>query len=473
MEPEIIGYIVAIVLLIICSAFFSMSETAFTSVSVIKLKKMANEGNRKAERAINIIENYDRFLTTILIGNNLVNIAGTSLATTMFAILLGAETGAVASTVVMTLALLIFSEITPKSLAKRYPEKITIAVCNLVYYIMLILSPLSWLFAKLTNLIGSSDGPDITEDELEVMIDEIQSDGVLEKSESELLKNALRLDDIQVSEVYVHRMDVVAIDVDEKVEILGDMFVKTGYSRIVVYDDTIDNIIGVVYSKTYFTNNALDVKFSIHDILMPVKYIPDTVSVADALSEMQKSKMHMAVVLDSYGGTLGIVTLEDLLEELVGDIWDESDAVTNDVRASTGGCYVVKGMANLDDVMEKVGIFINREEYDEASVSGFIMYKLERAPTKGDVVELDNATITVNSVKGHRVIDCTLVVKNEPIEDDSEEVESLMQRLRALRNGPLEDPEEEANIVERLKELRHESIEEFKEEALINKLKSE
>jgi CBS domain containing-hemolysin-like protein len=194
-----------------------------------------------------------------------------------------------------------------------------------------------------------------------------------------------------------------------------------------VYDDTIDNIIGVVYSKRYFTNTALNVKFSIRDIVMPVKYIPETVSVASALSEMQKSKIHMAVVLDSYGGTRGIVTLEDLLEELVGEIWDESDAVQQDVSATTGCSYIVKGLANLDDVMERIGIFIDRDGYDETTMSGFIMHKLKRAPTKGDVVELDNCTITVNSVKGHRVIDCVLVVKNEPIEEDNEFPEGTLQ----------------------------------------------
>ncbi|MBQ9690223.1 MAG: HlyC/CorC family transporter [Candidatus Methanomethylophilaceae archaeon] len=416
---DTIVYIVAIILLMISSAFFSMSETAFTSASEIKLKKLANEGNRNAEKAIRIIEGYDKFLTTILIGNNLVNIAASSLATTVFAILLGAETGAIASTVVMTLALLVFSEITPKALAKKQPERICLGVCSIVHWIMIIFSPLSWLFTKLMKLIGSDEGPTLTEDELEVMIDEIQSDGILEKRESELIKNAMRLDDIQVAEVYVHRTDIVAIDVDESVDDLGNLFVSSGYSRIPVYDDTIDNIIGVVYSKTYFTNTKLGVAFKIHDILMPVKYIPETVSVADALSEMQKSKMHLAVVLDSYGGTKGIITMEDLLEELVGDIWDESDAVQQDVRASTGGCYIVKGMANFDDVMDKVGIFIDRDGYEDTNFSGFIMHKLQRAPTKGDVVELDNATITVTNVKGHRVIDCSLEVKNEPIEEGS------------------------------------------------------
>jgi len=418
MDGVILVYILSIAVLIICSAFFSMSETAFTSVSDIKLKKMANEGNRKAKRTLDILENYDKFLTTILIGNNLVNIAGTSIATAMFAILLGMETGAVATTVVMTLLLLVFGEITPKSYAKKNPEGVCILFCSLIYWIMKLFTPLSWLFLRLTKLIGSNDEPAITEDELEVMIDEIQSDGVLEKSESELIKNAMRLDDITVSEVYVHRVDIVAIDVDESIEELGKLFVTSGFSRIPVFDDTIDNIIGVVYSKNYFTNTHQGIKFSIRDILMPVKYIPETVSVANALSELQKSKIHLAVVLDSYGGTRGIITLEDLIEELVGEIWDESDPVQQDVSAAAGGRYLVKGMADLDTVMERVGIYIDRDGYDEPSMTGFIMHKLQRAPTKGDVVELDNATITVKAVKGHRVLECYLVVKNEQIDDD-------------------------------------------------------
>ena len=407
-----IAYALAIVLLICFSAFFSMSETAFTSVNEIKLKKMANEGNKRAKKTLVILEDYDKFLTTILIGNNLVNIAGTSIATTMFAILLGAETGALATTIIMTLLVLVFGEITPKSYAKRHPESICMAICSIISLIIKLLHPFSWLFIKVTTIFGKGKEQVITEDELEVMIDEIQTEGVLEKSESELIKSAMRLDDITVADVYVHRVDIVAVEINETIDVLGDVIVSSGFSRIPVYEDTIDNIVGVVYSKTYFTNKAMNVKFEIRDIIMPVKYIPETVTVANALNELQRSKIHIAVVLDSYGGTRGIVTLEDLLEELVGEIWDESDAVQMDVSAAAGGRYIVKGMANLDDVMEKIGIHIDREDYTDPSVSGFVMYKLQRAPTKGDVVDLDNAVITVNSVKGHRVVDCAFVVKN-------------------------------------------------------------
>jgi len=410
MDMMVLVYVVAIALLICLSAFFSMSETAFTSVNEIKLKKMANDGDKKASRALKIMADYEKFLTTILIGNNLVNIASAAIATTMFAILLGAQTGAVASTVIMTLLLLTFGEITPKSFAKKNPERICIKICGAIHWIIVIFTPLSWLFTKLARYVSGDGDRTITEDELEVMIDEIQSDGVLEKSESELIKSAMRLDDISISEIYVPRVDVVAVDVDSSRDELESIITASGFSRIPVYEGTIDNIIGVIYAKTFFTNEVLDVPFTIRDILMPVKYIPDTISVAQCLNDLQRSKIHMAVVLDSYGGTRGIVTLEDVLEELVGEIWDESDVISQDVCAESGGKYLVKGSANINDVMDIIGVHFDPEDYEESSVTGFIMYKLERAPTKGDQVFLDNVTITVLSVKGRRVVDCEIVL---------------------------------------------------------------
>lgn len=344
-------YAVIIVVLIGCSAFFSMSETAFTSANQIRLKKMANDGDVRAEKTLKIINNYDRFLTTILIGNNLVNIGATSLATLVFSILLGSETGALASTVIMTLAVLTFGEITPKSIAKRQPEKVCMKICSIINFIQIVLTPLSWLFTKLTAFINRNGDEEnvLTEDELEVMIDEIGNDGIIEKSECDLIKSALRFDDIQVSEVYVPRMDIIGVDVNDPVENLGQIITSSGFSRIPVYDGSIDNIIGVAYAKEFFTNSLLDVKFSIRDITKPIKYVPETMSIATILNDFQKSKVHMAVVLDSYGGTMGIITLEDLLEELVGDIWDESDEVLQDVVNIDDGRYNVKGVANLFD----------------------------------------------------------------------------------------------------------------------------
>lgn len=406
-------YILAIVLLIACSSFFSMSETAFTCVSEIKLKKLANEGDRKAEKTLRILENYDKFLTTILIGNNLVNIAGTSLATLVFSILLGAERGAVASTVAMTLVILAFGEITPKSIAKRNPEKVCMAICSAVRGLMIVLTPLSWLFIRLTRLINRNheDQATLTEDELEVMIDEIQSDGVLEESEGELIKSAMRFDDIQVSEVYVPRMDVVAVDADAGIEELEDVINKSGFSRIPVFEGSIDNIVGVLYSKEYLIDRMNGKTDTVRELVRPVSYVPETTNIADLLSDFQKTKIHMAIVLDSYGGTKGIVTMEDLLEELVGEIWDESDEVQQDIVKVSDDTWKVKGIANIYDVMHEMDCDFDPEEYEDYSVTGYIFYKLGRGPAKGDSVETDEVTITVKSVKKHRVIDAEFVRK--------------------------------------------------------------
>ena len=399
-----IVYAVIIALLIGCSAFFSMSETAFTSANTVRLKKMAKDGDRKAENAVRIIEDYDKFLTTILVGNNLVNIAGTSLATLVFSILLGAETGALASTVIMTIVILIFGEVTPKSLAKKNPEKICIKVCGIIRMLEIVLSPVSWLFTKLTSAIGKDvDTATMTEDELEVMIEEIEEEGVLEKRESDLIKSAIRFDDIQVSEVYVPRMDIIAVDVSENGKVLGETFSTSGFSRLPIYDGTIDNIIGVVYAKEFYTHIFKGEEPPIKSLVKPVKYFPETTSIATVLADFQKSKIHMAVVLDSFGGTMGIVTMEDLLEELVGDIWDESDEVQQDMTAMEDGRYNVKGTANIHDVMERMGLDFDPEEYEDYSVTGYIFYKLGRAPLRGDVVTLENVEIKVASVKGRRV----------------------------------------------------------------------
>ena len=290
-DPLIIAYIAIIALLLVCSAFFSMSETAFTSASQVRLKKMSKDGDKRAEKALYILGNYDKFLTTILIGNNLVNIAATSIATIAFAMLLGEATGSLASTVVMTLVVLTFGEITPKTLAKRRPERIVLRIVGIVNAIEIIFSPLSWMFGKLTGYIGRKTGGEdsstMTEDELEVMIDEIEGDGVIEKTEGELIKSAIRFDDTSVSEVYVPRMDIVGIDAGSAPEDLGRLISTTGFSRIPVYDGSIDNIIGVVYAKEFFTRRFNGESPTIRDLMKPVKYVPETMSIATIFSDFQ------------------------------------------------------------------------------------------------------------------------------------------------------------------------------------------
>ena len=424
-DPLIIAYIAIIALLLVCSAFFSMSETAFTSASQVRLKKMSKDGDKRAEKALYILGNYDKFLTTILIGNNLVNIAATSIATIAFAMLLGEATGSLASTVVMTLVVLTFGEITPKTLAKRRPERIVLRIVGIVNAIEIIFSPLSWLFGKLTGYIGRKTGGEdsstMTEDELEVMIDEIEGDGVIEKTEGELIKSAIRFDDTSVSEVYVPRMDIVGIDAGSAPEDLGRLISTTGFSRIPVYDGSIDNIIGVVYAKEFFTRRFNGESPTIRDLMKPVKYVPETMSIATIFSDFQKTKIHMAVVLDSYGGTMGIVTLEDILEELVGDIWDESDDIQQDMVQLPDGTWSVKGTANIFDIMERLGVEFDPGEYEDYSVTGYVFYRLNRAPVRGDTVETGRVRITVKAVKGRRAVECLFAVSEPPQEEVAEE----------------------------------------------------
>ncbi len=424
-DPLTIAYIVIIALLLVCSAFFSMSETAFTSASQVRLKKLAKDGDKNADRALRILGNYDKFLTTILIGNNLVNIAATSIATILFAMLLGEATGSLASTVIMTLVVLTFGEITPKTLAKRRPERIVLRIVGIVNAIEVVFSPLSWLFGKLTGYIGRKTGGEdsstMTEDELEVMIDEIEGDGVIEKTEGDLIKSAIRFDDTPVSEVYVPRMDIVGIEITSSPDDLGRLISRTGFSRIPVYDKSIDNIVGVVYAKEFFTRKFNGDSVVIKDLMKPVRYVPETMSIAAILSDFQKTKVHMAIVLDSYGGTMGIVTIEDILEELVGEIWDESDDIQQDLVRLPDGTWSVKGTANIFNVMEDLGVDFDPGEYEDYSVTGYIFYRLNRAPVRGDTVDAGRVRMTVKTVKGRRAVECLFAVSDPPQEETSED----------------------------------------------------
>ncbi len=414
-------YAIIIVILIGCSAFFSMSETAFTSVSQVKLKKMASEGSAKAERTLKILENYDKFLTTILIGNNLVNIGATSLATLLFSILLGAETGALASTVIMTLALLTFGEITPKSLAKRHPEKISMAVASIIRTFEIIFTPLSFIFIKLTAVFSKNDtDPAVTEDELEFVLEEFESEGAIESTECELIKSAIRFDDKTVLEILTPRVDIVGLDRTASMEDVRKVLLHTGYSRIPIYDGTVDKIIGVIYSKDFYGRYFLPNRDeSIAGIIRRVRFIPETTTVAQALSEIQRSTVQMLVVVDDYGGTVGIVALEDVLEELVGEIWDESDQIEYDIVKESDGTYTVTGDANINDIMEEIGKKFDLEDYDGPTVGGFIQYKINKIPIMGDRIELEGCTMIVTSVRNRRVKYVKVIPEEPSAEEDN------------------------------------------------------
>ncbi len=426
-DPLTIAYVAIIVVLLACSSFFSMSETAFTSANQIRLKKLAKDGDTRAEKAVTILSDYDSFLTTILIGNNLVNIAATSIATILFVTLVGEATGSLVSTIVMTIVVLIAGEITPKTLAKRNPEKYVLKIVGAVGVIKTILRPLSWVFGKFTAYIGrkvgGEDNSTMTEEELEVMIDEIEDDGIIEEQEGELIKSAIRFDDTPVSEVYIPRVDIVALDVESTNVEAGKLFTSTGFSRIPVYEGTIDNIIGVAYAKEFHSQLFNMEDFHLRDIVRPVKYVPETISMSAMFNEFQRSKIHMAIILDSYGGTLGLVTLEDILEELVGDIWDESDDIESEITVIDDDAWLVKGDANIYDAMAKMGMEFDPEEYEDNNVSGYVFYRLNRTPMKGDIVDCPGYYIKVEAVRGRRAIECLFSRKVEERQEDQSETD--------------------------------------------------
>lgn len=417
--------------LVCLSAFFSASETAYSSASVIKLKNLASEGNKKAIKAVKLEENFDRLLTAILVGNNIVNVGSSTLCTLLFTIYMGASWGTVAATLFMVTVLLIFGEITPKTLAKKNAERYAMKFATMLDIIITILSPLVWVFLKLTNLISrrakddSAEAVTLTEDELYFMIDEIEEEGTLEKSESELIKSAIEFDDIKVSQIYTPRVDIVAADIRASADDLRILFSEHMYSRIPIYDQTIDRIVGAVYAKEFYSKYVDNRDVMITDLIKPVKFVPENMSIATLLNDLQKTKIHMAVVLDSFGGTVGIVCMEDILEELVGDIWDESDEVNYPLVKETDGSYTVLGEANIYDVTKDLNIDFNPDpDFDELTVGGYICFMLKKIPRKGDKVELDGADLTVSTMKSRRIKDVRLTFREKKADAESNSEET-------------------------------------------------
>ena len=413
MDSMLIVYACIIVVLVVCSAFFSLTETAFTGANRVRLKKLANDGDRKAAKALDMLEDYDKFLTTNLIGVNVVNIASSTIATVMF-VAIFADLGSIVNIVVMTLVSLTFCEIIPKSVAKKNPVKWCIKTVNVFAVLIKILSPVSWLFTKLTKAIGETADETMSDEELEVLIDECEEGGSLDTDASELIKSAIRFDDIEVGTLCVPRMDVTAVSQDASAKELSDILAESGFSRIPVYRGTIDDIVGVVYSKDYFTRAHKGLPCDIASIMKPVKYVPESMTASDLLSDFQKTKVHMAVVLDSYGGTIGIITMEDVLEALVGEIWDESDEVSEDIVTNVDGSLTVKGSTDVYDIMDAIGRDFDLQGYEEHTVNGLLMHILGRTPVGGDEVNTDDVSIRVVSMDGRRAKECRVIDHRAP-----------------------------------------------------------
>ncbi len=427
---------VTLVILVAFSAFFSASETAFSSLNQIRLKSRADDGDRTAARVLAMSEQYDKLLSTILIGNNIVNIAAASIGTIIFTKMLGAERGATVSTMVLTIVVLIFGEVTPKSLAKEMPETIATAVAPALSLLMLVLTPLTWLFSQwkrlLSHFVHSSESDTITEGELMTMVSEAENDGELTDRESELIRSAIEFDDVEVEEILTPRVDVVAVADDISLEELAQTFAESGYSRLPVYHGTIDNIIGVVHEKDFYIAR-LKKATKIDDLVAPTLYTTGSTQISQLLRTLREQHHHMAVVVDEYGGTEGIITLEDILEELVGEIWDEHDEVTEDFRKQSDGSWLVSGSASVDDLFETLDL-PEDEDIDSNTVNGLVQEKTCHLPKVGDHFSLGEYDGVVTRTARRRVTEVRLTPADPAAAPDSpDEKEKRFPRLSQNR----------------------------------------
>lgn len=423
--------ITIMLIMLVCSAYFSATETAFSSLNKTRIKTLAEKGNKRAERVLNLSEKYDKLLSTILIGNNIVNIVLSSICT-VFCIDLAAKAftnvnpqstqniGTTLATVISTVAVLIFGEITPKSLAKEYPERFAMVSAPLISFLMVVLTPLSLVFGGIKLVLGkvvkSKDDHKMTQDELLTFVDEVEQEGGIDKEESELLRSAIEFTDREASDILTPRTVLEAVDEDSTNDEIAKIFSETGYSRLPVYSGSIDSIVGIIHQKDFFGKiNGTD--NSIMSIVNKPVFIPLSMKISDILKLLQKNKSHIAVVVDEYGGTTGIVTMEDILEELVGEIWDEHDEVVEDFVKLSEDTYRILCSMDLDKMFK---FFEIEDETDSATVSGWVLEKFGCFPQVGEKFEFSNIAVEVLVADDQRVSEIQVTVK-APEETENEE----------------------------------------------------
>ncbi|MBO5339509.1 MAG: HlyC/CorC family transporter [Oscillospiraceae bacterium] len=412
MDSTSIAMIAALVVLIALSAYFSATETAFTSLNRIRMKNRADDGDRRAQRALALAEQYDKLLSTILIGNNIVNIAATTIATVLFTKWFH-EYGPAVSTVALTIIILVFGEISPKSLAKESPERWAMTAAPLLKVFTVVLLPLNAVFSlwkKLLSLLFKKDEDDgITEEELVGMVEQAETEGGLDEHESDLIRAAIEFNDLEVSEILTPRVDLVAVEEGASDEEVARVLAESGYSRLPVYRETIDNIVGVIHEKDFYAARYRGLN-SLSEIMGTVLYTTGNTKISDLLRVLQKNKAHMAVVVDEYGGTEGIATLEDILEELVGEIWDEHDEVVESFKKQEDGSYIIQCSASLDDMYD---LFAVKGECDASTISGWVMEQMGRVPEQGDRFRAEGLDVTVTQVEQRRVMEIRVEVLPE------------------------------------------------------------
>ena len=413
----------AIILLTVLSAYFSATETAFTSFNRIRMKNMASEGSQKAKAVLILAENYDKLLSTILIGNNVIAVIVASIGTVLFVNLFGSSVGAPLSVLVITILILVFGDITPKSIAKEIPEKFCIFSAPIIKVFIFIFTPLNRLFSAwkrlLTKLFAIDSSKAITEEELITIVEEAETEGSINTEQSELIQNAIWFNELEAWDVLTPRVDVTAIEISTAKEDIMATFVETGFSRLPVYDETIDKIIGVLNQKD-FSNYIINSEKGISDYIKPVVFIAGSVKIAALLKKMQKIKTHVSVIIDEYGGTEGIVTMEDILEELVGEIFDEHEEVTTqEFLQQQDGSHRVLCSANVSKMFDYFDI--KQEEKDVTTVNGWVVLELGKIPEEGDSFTYNDLAVTVTKADEKKALEIRIVKEETSGEEEREQ----------------------------------------------------
>ena len=416
---------IVVVICILLSGYFSATETAFTAINKIRLRAKADDGDKGAKRVLKLAEDYDRLLSTILIGNNIVNILASSLATLLFVqwVQNNESLATTLSTLVLTITVLIFGEVTPKTLAKEHPEgfaRFSAPVIGALAYVLTPINAFFWLWKKmLTKIFKHKEDTTITDDELIIMVDEAEQEGGINEQESNLIKSAIEFNDLEAKDILIPRVDVVAVDCNAPFDEIDKIFFDTRYSRLPVYKDSIDNIIGILHEKD-FIKQRMDPGFSLEKAAKPAIFVVSTTKISAVLQQLQKKKSHMAVVSGEFGETVGIITMEDILEELVGEIWDEHDEIESEITEVSETEFKVLGSTSLNDVCE----YFDLKDIDceSATVGGWVIEMLGKVPSMGDELTYENLKITVSQTEFRRITELKVVkLSEEEMEEERSE----------------------------------------------------
>ena len=412
-----------LVLLIAASAFFSATETGLSTANKIRMKNNAEAGDRRAKLVVRLSESYDKAISTILVGNNVVNIASTSVATMLFTRAFGAEMGAALSTAVMTVVILTFGEILPKNFAKANSDRVILTTAGALSVLIKLLSPLVFIFVKLSALVTrkrkGEEQPSVTEEELKYIIESIEDEGVLEEQESELVQSALDFDEITVQEILTPRVDMVTVNVDADEEEVLSLVRENGISRIPVYEKTVDHITGLVRARDVLLCSVEGRPIRLRELQTPCKFVHKNMKISQLLNQFRHDKSHLAIVTDDYGGTMGLVTLEDILEELVGDIWDEYDDVVTEFQQVSDNVFEVSGDYNIYDLLEDLEVDSRDFESDYNTLGGWTTEILEHIPEEGESFTYKNLKVTVLKMEEQRV--AKLRIERTPAEKPEDE----------------------------------------------------